>query len=99
VFGAFFKLAHNGRRYDLFACPTPGGLAWFLPIAAPLEISYVDYPVIAPLRQSCWVLLNSLFIHRVIGTIKNHDKQMKYTVLLAVVFIFYLDILNTIENQ
>jgi len=43
------------------------GLAWFLQIAAQLEIYRVDYPAIAPLPQTCWGLQNSLFIHRVIG--------------------------------
>jgi len=40
----------------------------FLLIAAQLESSHVVYPVIAPLRQTCWGLQNSLFIHRIIGS-------------------------------
>jgi hypothetical protein len=36
-------------------------------IAAPLEISHVDYPAIAPQPQVFWVLQIYLFIHRVIG--------------------------------
>jgi len=31
VSGIVCPLKHNVRRYVLFACPTIGGLAWFLP--------------------------------------------------------------------
>jgi len=58
----------NGRRYVLFVCPTIGGLARFLQIAAQLRISHVDYPAIAPQPQTCWVLQISQFIQRVIGS-------------------------------
>jgi len=36
-------------------------------IAALLQIYRVDYPVIAPLPQVCWILQIYLFIPRAIG--------------------------------
>jgi len=36
----FFTLTGNGRRYVLFAYPTIGGLAWFLPSGQPDESCY-----------------------------------------------------------
>jgi hypothetical protein len=43
-----------------------GAMAWFLPIAAPVEMSLFVFQVIAPLPQVFWVLQISLFIHRVV---------------------------------
>jgi len=43
-------------------------MARFLQIAAQLRIYHVDYPAIAPLPQTFWVLQIYQFIHRVIGS-------------------------------
>jgi len=43
-----------------------GAMVRFLQIAAQLEISHVDYPVIASQPKACWVLQIPIFVHRAI---------------------------------
>ena len=75
----------NVRRYGLFVLVELAE-PWdnFCSHGAP-RIPLFEYQFIAPLHKTLCELQTSLFIHRVIGSRKNRDKQMKYTVLLAAV--------------
>ena len=99
IFPQFSGMLPNGRRYVLFARPTIGGLAWFLPARRYYKFIVSIIRLSRRYHKFSGYYKFLFFIHRVIGASKNHDKQMKYTVLLALVFLLLYDVGSIFLNN